>query len=260
VERQIYTQALRTALEGESDTHIGDLQMRSHPHALQVTITSEEAWANIDKRHISGLIILSPKQALLHTGATPEEWTAIMAAQEKAEEVNRVTSIHWKISTMGGALWAASNALTGDRREWVTGPDIDVKFTTTTSSILIQTSKTELTDRENTTQQLLQFLRQWDTNITETAPNQTNPTPGLSIRLDRQQQWQGSYVYTASTLPLAKQIYEQVNHTCLPTRNSLGRMTATSHQETNGLTLPSPSATSKNGKEGRYSGPLSSFQ
>ena len=67
-----------------TNTYVGDLLSRKHPHALYVTTTSDEVWKEIPRDYINSLILLNGRLAILHTGENAATWSTLMTAQEEA--------------------------------------------------------------------------------------------------------------------------------------------------------------------------------
>ena len=94
----------------------------------------------------------------------------------------------------------------------------------------------------------------WDDANSGVTEHQIQP-----IR-DYQGTWNGSIKYMAPSHDVATQVQRELNSVCLTTDYCQTRPTTDIRPDPHCLTPPPDDPRSKNAKEGRYCGPLSSYQ
>ena len=187
---------------------MGDISLKSRPEALYIQFTDVEVWDDIPIQFIESLLILSNTKGILTTSKSAEDWTEIMTDQAESEAPNRILSLHWKISTLGGSIWTHAKTLTTDRKDWFAGPDMDpTTHTRKDQNILhIQISGCQVGDPQTTSEYVLHILRKNDPQIQLTPATETPLylSHQLSMCADRNNRWTGSFIYRATnpaTLP-----------------------------------------------------------
>ena len=101
-DRYVYTQEIKRIMEGIPGTLVGDLKIRIAPEALTLNFTHTDALENLPPQATDNILLLSGKKALITTSTPATQWTTWLTEQKEADLENRITSLMWKTSTMGG--------------------------------------------------------------------------------------------------------------------------------------------------------------
>jgi hypothetical protein len=243
---------------------MGDIMLKSKPEALYIQFTDIEVWDIIPIQFIESLLILSNTKGILTTSKPAEEWTEIMTDQAESESPNRILSLHWKISTMGGSIWTHAKTLTTDRKEWFAGPEADpaTNLRKNHNILHIQISGRQTENPQTTSEYVLHILRKYDPQI-QLIPTTATPQylpHQLSMCADRNNRWNGSYIYRATNPEILPEIRKQLHNTGLALPHQVFHTTTRTSKEPFHFEAPPEEIDTKNGKEGRICGRLSSFQ
>ena len=260
IEREIFTTHLKYWGTTWENTYVGDLLSRCHPHALYATSTSDEAWKEVPEEYYTSIILISSKLAIIHTRASAACWTAWLTAQEEADPPHKITRTNWKTSTMGGKVWAIPNTITAQRQQWLTGKTTETPDDAAYSQLVIHLADHQETTKEIMGHKITRLIQKhdpdakWEDSKTGGVEHQVQPTSNA------QGGWSGSFIYSAPTHALALSAQTELNNICLTTEFCRTRPTTEIQKDPRHMIAPPNDPQTKNVKEGRYSGPLSSYQ
>ena len=164
---------------------------------------------------------------------------------------------------MGGSIWSHAKTLTTDRKEWFAGPDTDPETNSRKNhNILhIQVSGHQTEDPQTTSEYVLHILRKYDPQIQLLPPTETPQylPHQLSMCADRNNRWNGSFIYRATNPATLPEIRKQLHNTGLALPHQVLRTTTRTNTEPFHFEAPPEGEDSKNGKAGRICGRPSSF-
>ena len=262
IEREIYVKLLDEWCSATTDTYVGDLLSRKHPHALYVTTTSDEVWKEIPRHYFTSLILLNGRLAIMHTGQSAVAWTALMTSQEEADANSKITRINWKTSTMGGHTWATPNTITAQRQQWFTGQPAEEPGGDDDQQphLIIHIPEYLHTTPEVMGPKVTRIIQKHDGDANLDDSNAEGIEHQVQPIKDVHGLWNGSFKYTAPSYEVAAKAQKELNGACLTTEFCQSRPTTEIKADPRYLAPPPDDPGSKNAKEGRYCGPLSSFQ
>ena len=73
--------------------------MRSHPHALHATTSSDEAWDHVPNDYFHGILLIHSRLAIIHTDHNATAWEDLLTRQEETDAPHKISRINWKIYT-----------------------------------------------------------------------------------------------------------------------------------------------------------------
>jgi hypothetical protein len=264
IDRIMFTAEIQQTLSTYPGAVIGDITLKSKSEALYIQFTDVEVWDDIPVQFYESLLILSNTKGILTTNKTAKDWTEIMTEQAESEAPNRIQSLQWKISTMGGGIWCHAKTLTTDRKEWFAGPDATPEtHSRKDHNILhIQVSGSQTENPQTTSELVLHILRKFDPQIRLLPPTETPQflPHQLSMCADRNNLWNGSFIYRAANAATLPEIREQLHNTGIALPHQVIRTTTRTTTAPFHFEAPPEGEDTKNGKEGRMGGRLSSFQ
>ena len=188
--------------------------MRSLPHALHATPSSDEAWDHVPNDHFHGILLVHSRLAIIHTDHNAAAWEELITRQEETEAPHKISRISRKISTLGGGIWATPNSITADRQHWFTGKTVEERQVGQ-HQLIIHIPDHLHTSAEELGPKIERLTQQHDTEATfeNNDPNTATPeTHQIHATKDVQGQWSGSFRYLAPSKEAVDSIQKELDH------------------------------------------------